>query len=172
MSLPSQSDMTATPSKMSDDSQSHEKMSPMTFMSELIESNTSLIPLNVLMLLNIVFSLVVLLFVIRVLYQVDRLLSTLYDIFFKKIIKSLKDAKQKLLNHQPRPSQIRSLPSAISLSMIALSALLNLVSIVLSFVVVVVCYASIILCISAFVNPIRQLFGKEYKSFSKVVVSR
>jgi hypothetical protein len=137
----------------------------------LIESNTSLIPLNVLMLLNIVFSLVVLLFVIRVLYQVGRLASTLYDIFFKKIIKSLKDAKQKLLNHQPRPSQIRSLPSAISLSMITLSAALNLVSIVLSFVVVV-CYASIILCISAFVNPIRQLFGKEYKSFSKVVVSR
>ena len=121
---------------------------------------------------NIVFSLVVLLFVIRVLYQVDRLVSTPYAIFFKKIIKSLKDAKQKLLNHQPRPSQIRSLPSAISLSMIALSALLNLVSIVLSFVVVVVCYASIILCISSFVNPIRQLFGKEYKSFSKVVVSR
>lgn len=62
MSFPSQSDITATPFKMSDDSQSHEKTLPITSMSELIASKMSL------MLLNIVFSLVVLLFLIRVLY--------------------------------------------------------------------------------------------------------
>ena len=142
MSFPSQSDITATPSKMSEESQSHEKMSPMTFMSELIESNTSLIPLNVLMLLNIVFSLVVLLFVMRVLYQVDRLLSTPYDIFFKinhKVFKRLQSRRS--LIHHPRPSQIRSLPSAISLSMITLSA-----SVELSKHCLVLCCCRCLLC--------------------------
>ena len=62
MSLPSQSDITATPSKMSDDSQSHEKVLPMTSISFSIASKMSFAELNI-----VLIPLFVLLFLIRVL---------------------------------------------------------------------------------------------------------
>ena len=58
-------------------------------------------------------------------------------------MKSLNDAKQKLLNHHPRASHLRSLPFRMSLSMMSLSVLVSLVSIALSFVVSCVLFYSL-----------------------------